>query len=722
MVASVSLPLDDVGFDNFVIKGLEESGGQKFFSIALGLKISADSLLDALRRVHSDAAVLDAGLPDTRPARSPALTPADLGTQDVVVKNTFVTLPEDRVPLARTTTSPPTFLTQESPPSQLSAKTPKVQEEEDEEEAEEEVEHANVVHPPGLQRASSSSLTKDPLARASTLDWFEEPSSAVSQVPAADAAAAAAAAMTNQWMAAGAAAGAMGCWPPMMDPSTIAMMNWQYGGGAGWYTDPTYQMDGAAAASAAAASGAAPAAPSRPPAVVDPQPPQKGQPVRQAFSVSSGLMQVQWPITEELLASTDEDDCVSSTFNMFLGGYLNVPFKMRIRPRTPSTGKSIKEQGGLGLVELISEQGLDDSVPEVKFNLALGEGTRKQSVKQPVLHDFAKEPVCGLPRAVWDFGAALSRKSRYTVLCLEILPTSNTLSVVASSDAEVSRPTDIEESEEEYLEDAGAKEGHAVKVRNTFITVDDDDHEKPPGLLLRTRTAPPSSGFGQDMSAEIPGSDNSSGVVALPPTVPEGADPFQQSMFGIPGLGNLSVENIMQSEPPPVRPQMLHPIFDPETACMRFEWVVSSRKLSSTDTHAHVSPAFDLSLGDEGPVASFKLMISPLVVNAQKGGASFKKAGGRGYVDLACQNELPQSVPPVRFRIGIGTGERKRDPRGPVTHNFAEKAVSGLPKKDGLWDFNLAVDKGTHTFVVCLEILAGCEETVAKKTEKPKRW
>ena len=87
---------------------------------------------------------------------------------------------------------------------------------------------------------------------------------------------------------------------------------------------------------------------------------------------------------------------------------------------------------------------------------------------------------------------------------------------------------------------------------------------------------------------------------------------------------------------------------------MRFEWVVSARKLTSTDTHPHVSPAFGLDFGDGG-AAFFKMMVYPHVVNDKKGGASFKKAQGRGYVELACEDELKKGVQEVRFRIAIGS-------------------------------------------------------------------
>ena len=42
--------------------------------------------------------------------------------------------------------------------------------------------------------------------------------------------------------------------------------------------------------------------------------------------------------------------------------------------------------------------------------------------------------------------------------------------------------------------------------------------------------------------------------------------------------------------------------------------------------------------------------------------------------------------------------------------------MCGLPKKDALWDFTQAVEKTTHTFVVCLEVLS--EEQKPKQPEE----
>mmetsp|Transcript_87962 Transcript_87962/g.247144 ORF Transcript_87962/g.247144 Transcript_87962/m.247144 type:complete len:458 (-) Transcript_87962:88-1461(-) len=136
----------------------------------------------------------------------------------------------------------------------------------------------------------------------------------------------------------------------------------------------------------------------------------------------------------------------------------------------------------------------------------------------------------------------------------------------------------------------------------------------------------------------------------------------------------------------------------------RIHWTVDARKLRGNDKQA-VSPPFELSFGAGFPSVIFKMMIYPKVVSDSKGGASFKKAKGHGFVQLKCEAELQESVANVDWRISIGSGERLQAPRGPVTHNFALSAVSRLAREQEEWNFNEAVDPESSTFVVCLEII-----------------
>jgi len=158
------------------------------------------------------------------------------------------------------------------------------------------------------------------------------------------------------------------------------------------------------------------------------------------------------------------------------------------------------------------------------------------------------------------------------------------------------------------------------------------------------------------------------------------------------------------SSGPSPQPQTLTRTFSINSACFRVHWTVDARKLRGNDKQA-VSPPFELSFGSQFPNVTFKMMIYPKIVNDSKGGASFKKAKGRGYVQLKCEAELSEAIANVQFRISIGSGDRQEDPRGPVSHNFSSSAVCGLPKDLEEWDFQSVVDQESMTFVVCLEIV-----------------
>lgn len=134
----------------------------------------------------------------------------------------------------------------------------------------------------------------------------------------------------------------------------------------------------------------------------------------------------------------------------------------------------------------------------------------------------------------------------------------------------------------------------------------------------------------------------------------------------------------------------------------RIRWHVDARKLKGNDKQA-VSPPFELAFGTQFPSVTFKMMLYPKVVSDAKGGASFKKAKGRGYIQLKCEAELSEaaSKAQVKFRIGV----HGQEPRGPQSHNFAQSAVCGLPKEEEEWDFNEVVDKDSQTFQVFLEIV-----------------
>jgi len=702
MVAAGLLQLDNVACDSFLL----QADGNDFVKVSIGLRLPIDELFQALSQVKANC--------EHQRSLSSSATAEVSSGQKCVVKNTFLTVEEEHQNfpnLPRTRTSPPTIRRLET--AERLRKEACVEEgDEDEEEEQDEGQHPL----PNLARARSTGI--DGLARTNTNDPFED---------------------TGVWSGAWGVPEAQGfpMVPPFMNPmlaGAMQMHGWDFING-GWYPgfDPALAMTPgmafqqsvtappgmhpASGASTGGRGGAAAKAQQMSTGVALQASP--GQQVRQAFIMRTGSMQVQWTITQAMVKG-EESEFESSRFSLSLGAdFPNVPFKMKIRSGLgeASSSKSFKDVDGKGYIELVCEGDITGTTnPGILFSFSVGEGKRKQALQQPVLHDFASKPACLLGAAHWDLGAALGRRAD-GMLTLEVLPTSAAADGVESHKALLCEREEIVSEEED--QGASLIDSQGVSVKHTFIHMDIAD--APPGLP-RTQTEPakPSSyegGPGGPSLGSVPESEGSQEAGGAP-VYPGGPTAEQIAAFGQNSLRDINVEELMQHEPAPVKPQMLHRTFDPESACMRFEWVVGARKLTSSDTHPHVSPAFGLDFGD-GVVASFKMMIYPHVVNDKKGGASFKKANGRGYIELACEDELRPDVQDVRFRIAIGSGDKRMPARGPVSHNFGEKAVSGLPKKDALWDFTQAVDKATSTFVVVLEVLSDSEE---KPKQPVKRW
>lgn len=127
---------------------------------------------------------------------------------------------------------------------------------------------------------------------------------------------------------------------------------------------------------------------------------------------------------------------------------------------------------------------------------------------------------------------------------------------------------------------------------------------------------------------------------------------------------------------------------------MQIHWPVDARKLNGKDKQI-ISPSFEIY-----PGCSLKLMLKPTAMGEKKHQSSFKKAKGRGSVDLKLV-ESDGFSPTLRFCISVGGGS----PRGPVEHDFSDSAVGGLAKNDGQFDFSSAVDPTSSTFLVLLEVL-----------------
>lgn len=159
------------------------------------------------------------------------------------------------------------------------------------------------------------------------------------------------------------------------------------------------------------------------------------------------------------------------------------------------------------------------------------------------------------------------------------------------------------------------------------------------------------------------------------------------------------------------QPQRLRQYWSRATGVTRTEWTVDGRKLRSNDRNT-VSPLFKLSDGHVNlPLLPFKMIIKPKSASEGKGDASFRKSKGQAVIELKCEAPREEMEShPISFFLSVGSG-RDEDPRilaqrGPVTRNFAQSGVCGLPKECEVWDLLDVVDEQSQTFVVCLEVLS----------------
>lgn len=130
-----------------------------------------------------------------------------------------------------------------------------------------------------------------------------------------------------------------------------------------------------------------------------------------------------------------------------------------------------------------------------------------------------------------------------------------------------------------------------------------------------------------------------------------------------------------------------------------FIWTVDAKKMWSKD-RVIVSPPFEILLGWPVP---FRMMLWPRAMSKRRDGQCFKTARGVGSVQLKCEAILAEedAGAVVTFTLAVGQGSV----RGPVTHNFVQEGVCGLPKSQQEWNFIEAVDDASQTLSVYLEVL-----------------
>lgn len=156
---------------------------------------------------------------------------------------------------------------------------------------------------------------------------------------------------------------------------------------------------------------------------------------------------------------------------------------------------------------------------------------------------------------------------------------------------------------------------------------------------------------------------------------------------------------------PKPRAPVLQRAFSVNSAIFRIHWTVDAKVLKSSDREK-VSPPFEVSMG--GKEIQFKMCLRPTVTSESRGGASFRKAKGKGTVDLRCLNEIdPANSCYMTFRVAVGKGSDAYRVSSTVRHDFSEKAICPLPDTEDEWDFKTVTDEDSQTFVVVLEVVGG---------------
>merc|ERR1712151_454139 len=189
----------------------------------------------------------------------------------------------------------------------------------------------------------------------------------------------------------------------------------------------------------------------------------------------------------------------------------------------------------------------------------------------------------------------------------------------------------------------------------------------------------------------------------------------EDSVFSSLAPPSLSRAKSSPAGPLPPQPPTITQSVGKDGRSYRTQWTVDARKLKVKDKVA-VSPSFQL--GTKVP-GTFRMMLYPTAVSERKGGASFKKAKGKGSVHVKCESPLGEvydgNVTLTMLVCGSqdDASQQEENARGLFKHNFADNGICSLPKEQEEWDFGKATDEETQNFVVLLDILEPFLEGVA---------
>ncbi|CAE7516802.1 unnamed protein product [Symbiodinium pilosum] len=133
------------------------------------------------------------------------------------------------------------------------------------------------------------------------------------------------------------------------------------------------------------------------------------------------------------------------------------------------------------------------------------------------------------------------------------------------------------------------------------------------------------------------------------------------------------------------------------------KWNVDGAKFDSNSERL-LSPEFQLRFPGHSEPFTFRMVINATETGG-KHGAGFKKAKGRGSIQLKCSSAVPSDVDSVTALVSIGEGTRKQIGLKPIEHNFGDKTCCQLRNGDEAdWDFKQSVSRDAKSCEISVEI------------------
>eukprot|EP00930_Biecheleria_cincta_P095433 TRINITY_DN87394_c0_g1_i1.p1 TRINITY_DN87394_c0_g1~~TRINITY_DN87394_c0_g1_i1.p1 ORF type:complete len:436 (-),score=66.85 TRINITY_DN87394_c0_g1_i1:22-1329(-) len=188
---------------------------------------------------------------------------------------------------------------------------------------------------------------------------------------------------------------------------------------------------------------------------------------------------------------------------------------------------------------------------------------------------------------------------------------------------------------------------------------------------------------------------------------------FPEAAISQPGFGGQSCppehpdpafEKPAVDKPPatPVdKPPVLQRHQSVSTQLFRFRWNIEEGQLKKSDREK-VSPPLEMDVG--GVKCSFKLIVKPKEISESRGGRSFKKAKGKGTIDVICTDQPDDGIN-MKFVVAVGKSGSSSftDQSTAIDHDFSSRHICSVPKE---FDFQAAVDEMLQQFCVSLQVMA----------------